>query len=297
MIWKLLDQDTTRLRCTDAMFVVANLGIFRARSIQKNIFFIMYLNNIEIIMAETRKRAEFGMHDSLYALAVRLNATLTKNNMQVFVPYPSPIDVAKCLDPKRLRKQVIECDQILKAIYGESDAWKNHPVVKMYRPYIQFLAAYSDTLWAFQNGCDYWVQGLSELADAHRPPFLTESFCDQHKRRLYTKAPELYPQFAEYGTSEENWYFVDGEIVKYVNGKKNMSDQVNHPAHYQKNGKECIDVMIEKFGVQAVISFCECNEFKYEWRAGLKEGNSAEQDLAKAQWYRKKAEKLKNADH
>ena len=65
--------------------------------------------------------------------------------MQVFVPYPSPIDVAKCLDPKRLRKQIIECDQILKAIYGQSEAWKNHPVVKMYRPHAQFLAAYADT--------------------------------------------------------------------------------------------------------------------------------------------------------
>ncbi len=140
--------------------------------------------------------------------------------MHVFVRYKSFIDVAKCLDKRRLRKQIIECNQILKAIYGESKAWANHPVVNMYRPYIQFLAAYSDTLWAFQNGCDYWVQGLSELADAHRPPFLTDSFCDQHKRRLYTKAPELYPQFAELGTSDENWYFVDGRIIKYKDGKQ-----------------------------------------------------------------------------
>lgn len=72
-----------------------------------------------------------------------------------------------------------------------------------------------------------------------------------------------------------------------------MSEQVNHPAHYKKNGRECIDVMIEKFGVKAVINFCECNEFKYRWRAGLKEGNSAEQDLAKAKWYADKARELK----
>lgn len=76
-----------------------------------------------------------------------------------------------------------------------------------------------------------------------------------------------------------------------------MSDQVNHPSHYLKNGRECIDVMIEKFGKGAVINFCECNQFKYEWRAGLKEGNSAEQDRAKAEWYRKKAEELRDADH
>lgn len=73
-----------------------------------------------------------------------------------------------------------------------------------------------------------------------------------------------------------------------------MSEQVNHPAHYQKNGRECIDVMIEKFGVWAVINFCECNQFKYEWRAGLKEGNSAEQDLAKAKWYENKAKELRD---
>lgn len=73
----------------------------------------------------------------------------------------------------------------------------------------------------------------------------------------------------------------------------NISNAVNHPSHYQKDGKECIDVMIEVYGVDAVINFCECNQFKYEWRAGLKEGNSKEQDLAKAEWYKKKAEELK----
>lgn len=79
--------------------------------------------------------------------------------------------------------------------------------------------------------------------------------------------------------------------------RKNMSEQINHPAHYLKNGRECIDVMIEKFGTEAVINFCECNEFKYLWRAGLKEGNSAETDRAKAAWYKKKAEELKDANH
>ena len=154
--------------------------------------------------------------------------------MQVFVPYPSPIDVAKCLDPKRLRKQIIECDQILKAIRGESEAWKNHPVVKMYRPHIQFLAAYADTLWCFEQNSLSWTERLSEFADRHRPPFLIESFCDQHKRRLYTKAPELYPQFAEYGTSEENWYVVDGELIKYINGKRILSKP---QSYFLKNGR------------------------------------------------------------
>ena len=141
--------------------------------------------------------------------------------MQIFVPYPSPIDVAKCLDPKRLRKQIIECDQIIAAIQGKSDDWKNHPVVKMYLHDSSWLMFYHDCLSYYQDGDLGWAIDRSDYASAlFRPSFLTDSFCDQHKRRLYTKAPDLYPQFAEYGTSEENWYFVDGEIVKYINGKK-----------------------------------------------------------------------------
>ena len=69
-------------------------------------------------------------------------------------------------------------------------------------------------------------------------------------------------------------------------------DKVNHPPHYQKNGKECIEVMEEQFGPKAVYWFCWLNSFKYRWRAGFKEGNSYEQDLAKAKWYTDYAMKL-----
>lgn len=70
-------------------------------------------------------------------------------------------------------------------------------------------------------------------------------------------------------------------------------DKVNHPQHYQsENGKECIDAMIEAYGEVAVYNFCECNAFKYKWRAGKKEGSPADEDLAKAQWYLDKAKEL-----
>lgn len=59
---------------------------------------------------------------------------------------------------------------------------------------------------------------------------------------------------------------------------------VNHPAHYQ--GKhECIEVMRSMFGDSAVIGFCKCNAYKYRFRAGKKEGQSAEEDIKKAEWY------------
>lgn len=40
------------------------------------------------------------------------------------------------------------------------------------------------------------------------------------KRRLFTKNPKHYKQWADLGFSDENWYFVDGEWRKYVNGKR-----------------------------------------------------------------------------
>ena len=72
-----------------------------------------------------------------------------------------------------------------------------------------------------------------------------------------------------------------------------MSDNVNHPSYYQKEGhKECISEMEEKFGVEAVYWFCKLNAYKYRYRAGNKAGNSAEQDEEKAQWYDRKAEEM-----
>lgn len=67
---------------------------------------------------------------------------------------------------------------------------------------------------------------------------------------------------------------------------KEEKEMVNHPAHYASGGIECIDAMIAAYGIQAVIEFCRCNAFKYQWRAG-KKGSTAE-DIAKAQWYQNK---------
>lgn len=39
------------------------------------------------------------------------------------------------------------------------------------------------------------------------------------------------------------------------------------------------------FGDEAVKGFCRCNAFKYRFRAGRKDGQSADQDLKKAEWY------------
>ena len=64
-----------------------------------------------------------------------------------------------------------------------------------------------------------------------------------------------------------------------------MADNVNHPAHYETGKFECIEVMIETQGVEAVKHFCQCNAFKYLYRAKRKNGL---EDMKKAIWYMNK---------
>ena len=63
---------------------------------------------------------------------------------------------------------------------------------------------------------------------------------------------------------------------------ENGYDPVSHPAHYTHGRFECIDVMLDNFGKEAVEHFCLLNAFKYVWRSHHKNGI---QDIKKAMWY------------
>ena len=81
-----------------------------------------------------------------------------------------------------------------------------------------------------------------------------------------------------------------------------MNENVNHPNHYNIPGrKECIVEMVEKFGTEAVETFCKLNSYKYRYRHELKNG---QEDLDKAEWYdnfaslmRTNSDMAKIADH
>lgn len=63
-------------------------------------------------------------------------------------------------------------------------------------------------------------------------------------------------------------------------------DKINHPKHYSANGKkECIEQMRDDFGDYITAIFCLTNANKYLYRAGNKEGESKDDDIAKAKWY------------
>lgn len=66
-------------------------------------------------------------------------------------------------------------------------------------------------------------------------------------------------------------------------------DNVNHPAHYETGKYECIEVMEEVFGTDALQNFCLCNAFKYVYRCNRKNGL---EDINKAIWYLNKYKEL-----
>lgn len=84
--------------------------------------------------------------------------------------------------------------------------------------------------------------------------------------------------------SEEKLMGVEQPPV--IESKKEM---VNHPDHYSGSKYECIEVMRDIYGDEAVKTFCTLNAFKYVWRANKKNGA---EDIKKANWYLTYAEKL-----
>lgn len=71
------------------------------------------------------------------------------------------------------------------------------------------------------------------------------------------------------------------------------SEMVNHPSHHNlPNRKECIDEMIDIYGLKDVAKWCEITAYKYKYRAGHKD--SFTQDIQKASWYMVKARELKS---
>lgn len=61
-----------------------------------------------------------------------------------------------------------------------------------------------------------------------------------------------------------------------------MGDAVNSPSHYCTAKYECIDIMLETQGIDAVLNFCLCNAFKYLYRHNKKNGI---EDIKKCKWY------------
>ena len=129
--------------------------------------------------------------------------------MQTFLPYPSFIQSAKCLDYRRLGKQRVECSQILKVLLNESkgNAWKNHPAVLMWKGYELALAYYGFAIcqeWisrkyrdSLQPKFKYYINLLLDKGNKFNMPLFLGNieFHASHRSNLLRKKPEYYKQF------------------------------------------------------------------------------------------------------
>lgn len=124
--------------------------------------------------------------------------------MQTFLPYPSFDRTARALDYKRLGKQRVEAYQILRALYGETRGWVNHPATKMWQDHEGALAmygremciewinrGYKDTLLDKFN--DYIAKQPTDGCTFRLPALIGDwDFHESHKSNLIRKDPEFY---------------------------------------------------------------------------------------------------------
>jgi len=118
------------------------------------------------------------------------------------MPYPDFAESVRCLDDRRLNKQITEAIQILNAIHNPAYGWQNHPAVNMWRGYERALVGYTI------HACgEWWVRGFTShvksylkvfdmvggVTDYDMPWWMGwDSFHLSHKSNLIRKDPSYY---------------------------------------------------------------------------------------------------------
>lgn len=141
--------------------------------------------------------------------------------MQVFIPFADLHETARVLDPKRLNKQLVETDQILRAILRltiapdgavvprEPRGWVNHPAVRAWREAPYGLLIHSQALMQerYRRGLKHGHKSYDNMVaiinhagvarwGATLPSWWgREDIHSSHRARLLDKDPEWYGQF------------------------------------------------------------------------------------------------------
>jgi hypothetical protein len=130
--------------------------------------------------------------------------------MNTFLPYPSFEESARALDDKRLPNQVNEALVIYKVLRGETNAWKHHPAVLMWKGYVEALLNYRA---AMMLECGHrgiyrnWTL-LEPAPKVYNVPFWLgdQALHASHRSNLLRKRPEWYGRLG----------WVEGPDLPYV---------------------------------------------------------------------------------
>lgn len=137
--------------------------------------------------------------------------------MQVFLPETNFQRCAEVLDYKRLVKQLLEGRQIMSVLAGESpsNAWKNHPAVKMFAGYEHDLYFYLKAIRNEMQQRGYkWENNWAVIQDTYKRNFVDQPYeipfwmldedmygriITTHRGRLWEKDREYYAQYQTEG--------------------------------------------------------------------------------------------------
>jgi hypothetical protein len=141
--------------------------------------------------------------------------------MQTFLPYANFTQSAQALDNRRLGKQLVEVQQILKALSDPDYGWQNHPAVKMWRGYDWALAEYGVACYGewitryykgkrggkpyHKSGVFIAAQNFNLTHDIKLPPWLGGPIHASHRAALKHKDPEYYAGFEEAAELSYHW--------------------------------------------------------------------------------------------
>lgn len=115
---------------------------------------------------------------------------------------------------------------------------------------------------------------------------IIDSFCKKQKNCESCPLDNLRNEDANGYCPSDIYYELTEEkfekIFEIIKNNTSEQEEINHPDRYANGKYECIDVMVDVFGVEATKAFCKLNAFKYLWREERKNGL---QDVKKAAWY------------
>lgn len=103
----------------------------------------------------------------------------------------------------RLGKERVEVLTILRTLAGESNAWKNHPCVKMWKGHEKYLINYGLSVcleWIYRGYKDTCFSKINRYTlifyKSTKPKWLgNKKFHDSHKSNLLRKNEEYYSKF------------------------------------------------------------------------------------------------------
>mgnify|MGYP001578664664 FL=1 len=138
--------------------------------------------------------------------------------MQTFLPYENFQKSASVLDWRRLGKQRVEGMQIINTIERpKSKGWANHPIVKMWRPYVPALKLYTNiiiTEWisrGYNNNMKFY-----DTTGVEYPDWLgNKEFHASHRANLIRKDFDWYSQYKWSENSESPYVWRDENLDWY----------------------------------------------------------------------------------